>query len=825
MRKALRKWTSALAALAVSFTIGLGAIPEAAARAAQACNDSCVTIDTTTIGALRFEDYRVTNPNVVFADVAARRAALAALGATKSQQWSAVSALSGTQGSLPTVSFGQAAVTIAESVFQSNGQTQVNEFVSIAFTNFASSEGFSSARFGLFFIRGYATTRLTLQFRPTIDANLAAVPGLTSDISITVDPVQQTVSIPSLAALETRLQRAIMAVAYRLPEILAANTGVSRGAPTGDRTLWAIADVGTAATLFRTTAFSTPQRTLAPVTTFTCDLRPVAYTSCAEQSEVTGFERFVSQYGADYLWSGSATTASVLLTNLRAWAQANALLTFPGYVAGNPEISDARLKYNLNFPALPLINTWVMLRTDASVTTADRALIDSWIGRLVAFTTEPYGGPANSIVPNNHGYLQFSVKMAWAIATGDHTAFAESIERFYVALTQMRTDGSFPLEVARGACALRYQNASISNLMAIAEMAYLQGYDLYRLSAGGKRIHDAIRFLLDASDNPALVAGYAAAAGVCDLAVGAPMETRSYREVDGAYVGASWVEPYIARFPSHPNSARASTLLASGLAAARPAYHPHQGGNATAFSAIAEMASGPIPIQPGWWWNPAEPGRGFSLETNGANMFFAGFLYAADGTPVWHTAAGSVATGGTFSAPLAAYSGGQVLGGPYRAPSSLPSPGNVSIAFSSPTTGSMTLAGATVPVERFDFVSGGVAAGVALDYPESGWWWNASEGGRGYFIEWQGSTVFLAMYMYDARGQATWYISQTAMTAPSAYQGVLQACSGGMALSGSFRTATCAADHGAVSIVFTGTRSGVLTFPNGVQVAIQRFAF
>jgi len=65
-------------------------------------------------------------------------------------------------------------------------------------------------------------------------------------------------------------------------------------------------------------------------------------------------------------------------------------------------------------------------------------------------------------------------------------------------------------------------------------------------------------------------------------------------------------------------------------------------------------------------------------------MFFAGFLYAADGTPVWHTAAGSVATGGTFSAPLAAYSGGQVRGGPYRAPSSLPSPGNVSPPFGKP---------------------------------------------------------------------------------------------------------------------------------------------
>ncbi|NJD87773.1 MAG: hypothetical protein FIB05_07150, partial [Betaproteobacteria bacterium] len=43
--------------------------------------------------------------------------------------------------------------------------------------------------------------------------------------------------------------------------------------------------------------------------------------------------------------------------------------------------------------------------------------------------------------------------------------------------------------------------------------------------------------------------------------------------------------------------------------------------------------------------------------------------------------------------------------------------------------------------------------------PQTGWWWNAAEDGRGYTIESTGSKIFFAAYLYDISGRSTWYIA------------------------------------------------------------------
>ena len=75
----------------------------------------------------------------------------------------------------------------------------------------------------------------------------------------------------------------------------------------------------------------------------------------------------------------------------------------------------------------------------------------------------------------------------------------------------MRADGSLPLETARGARALWYQRHAIASLVAIAEIAAVQGYDLYALSADGRSLHQAVEFLARGLAEPALVLPYAAA--------------------------------------------------------------------------------------------------------------------------------------------------------------------------------------------------------------------------------------------------------------------------------------------------------------------------
>lgn len=106
----------------------------------------------------------------------------------------------------------------------------------------------------------------------------------------------------------------------------------------------------------------------------------------------------------------------------------------------------------------------------------------------------------------------------------------------------------------------------------------------------------------------------------------------------------------------------------------------------------------------GWWWNAAESGRGFSIEVQNHTLFFAGYLYDAAGNPLWYGASGSYnASTGSFSAPLLAFGQGQCMGCPYRAPTPRPSPGTLELRFSSPTTGTLTWPGGSVPITRFAF--------------------------------------------------------------------------------------------------------------------------
>ena len=75
----------------------------------------------------------------------------------------------------------------------------------------------------------------------------------------------------------------------------------------------------------------------------------------------------------------------------------------------------------------------------------------------------------------------------------------------------MRPDGSFPLETDRGRKALEHTGRNISLMVYAAQIGLSQGIDLYATEVDGKRLDDAIAFLLRADDDNALVDVYAQA--------------------------------------------------------------------------------------------------------------------------------------------------------------------------------------------------------------------------------------------------------------------------------------------------------------------------
>lgn len=107
--------------------------------------------------------------------------------------------------------------------------------------------------------------------------------------------------------------------------------------------------------------------------------------------------------------------------------------------------------------------------------------------------------------------------------------------------------------------------------------------------------------------------------------------------------------------------------------------------------------------------------------------------------------------------------------------------------------------------------------------PESGWWWNASEGGRGYSIEIQDNQVFFAAYSYDSNKQPVWYYSSGTLSGDSFYSGrVVKAVNG--ACFGCAEGAPQSIDVGSMSISFNGEKDATLNIL-GFTTQITRFDF
>ena len=228
--------------------------------------------------------------------------------------------------------------------------------------------------------------------------------------------------------------------------------------------------------------------------------------------------------------------------------------------------------------------------------------------------------------------------------------------------------------------------------------------------------------------------------------------------------------------------------------------------------------------QSGWWWYPLQDGRGFGIEVQGNNMFMSGYLYDTTGHATWVVAEGKVSVDGSiFSNKLYQVANGQTLTGAYKAPGSITFPGDITLSFTNARNGTLTWPGGIIPIQRFDDVIG-QGNGVTPDFvPETGWWWNAAESGRGYFIEIKNNYAFIAGYMYEADGRQVWYISEGAMSTPQLFSSRWYQAANGQTLTGPYKKPIILNGNvGSASIQFLTTTTATLTLPDGRLLAITR---
>jgi hypothetical protein len=255
------------------------------------------------------------------------------------------------------------------------------------------------------------------------------------------------------------------------------------------------------------------------------------------------------------------------------------------------------------------------------------------------------------------------------------------------------------------------------------------------------------------------------------------------------------------------------------------------GVNRSAVTAPGAVQCKPQPPQTGWWWNPAEDGRGFSIEVRGNHYFFAGFLYDVSGRSTWYVGTGDGVSldGSLINGDLLSAKGGQALAAPYNGGPTLKNEGPITLAFSDVDRGTLVWPGGVVPIQRFSIVPNGLTLPPVPNQPESGWWWNESESGRGFFMEWQAGVLDIAGYMYDAAGDPVWYLTgfdPASAANPRSFQNNWWSYGNGQTLTGAWKPNRQLSNNVApVTIQFSGPDTAVMSLPNGRTTNLKMHRF
>ncbi len=106
--------------------------------------------------------------------------------------------------------------------------------------------------------------------------------------------------------------------------------------------------------------------------------------------------------------------------------------------------------------------------------------------------------------------------------------------------------------------------------------------------------------------------------------------------------------------------------------------------------------------------------------------------------------------------------------------------------------------------------------------PEDGWWWNSQESGRGFNIETQNGTTFIAGFLYDEAGNAIWYTTVGKVVDNKLVSDFVKFTNGQCI--GCTYTSPSAIVDGQVTFTFKKRDTGTLDW-KGHKVEIKRFNF
>lgn len=247
---------------------------------------------------------------------------------------------------------------------------------------------------------------------------------------------------------------------------------------------------------------------------------------------LTDYERQISKFATLSTYRSGDSCAASLLDILDYWARNGALLNFE-YTDDNHGAW-----YEVNWTSSATAFAYATIKSNPNLDSIKKQRVETWLRSVVQQMIDYSGGFTDN--NNNHLYWRGVSAAMTGVVSDDDDLFDFGVRVYLKALEAMNMDGSFPLEMMRGRCAIHYQNFAVWPLVFIAEIASRQGYDLYGETVDGKNLRLAIRFLMDILAEPQILVdrGYTAT------------NDQDFLNRDSAGFGWNmpWVEPYQRRF-------------------------------------------------------------------------------------------------------------------------------------------------------------------------------------------------------------------------------------------------------------------------------------
>jgi poly(beta-D-mannuronate) lyase len=246
-------------------------------------------------------------------------------------------------------------------------------------------------------------------------------------------------------------------------------------------------------------------------------------------SEIESFSRFVVRAADAYRTTGSRAAAECVVNLLQGAAEQGAL-------AGNMDGHQAVYTQGSNLGAWAI--AFLKVRGSGVATPEQNRQIAAWLKKLARGNEAYYNMRRLRRGPNDgyshHLYWAGFAVAAAAVANNDQGMFRWAMNAYKQGVSDIREDGTLPIEMDRGQLALHSHIYALAGLVMLAEFGEVNGMDLY--AEKNSAIGRLIAVCVSGIEDPSFFQRETGVAQVVESEV-QPWEI-------------SWARPYTRRFPN-----------------------------------------------------------------------------------------------------------------------------------------------------------------------------------------------------------------------------------------------------------------------------------